>query len=130
VADFHGLPHFPNVLNVKSSLWLSMASVNMGWTCVGGAVGIAMEKVGRLKKRTVSAKAKCQNAFVVPSRSRAFWNEEGTLLNFARIFSRSLLPIPKNELSSFLNTLLDCRGGKSPCFQRYWSVTFLAWCFG
>jgi hypothetical protein len=27
-----------------------MASVNMGWTCVGGAVEIAMEKVGRLKK--------------------------------------------------------------------------------
>jgi hypothetical protein len=65
-----------------------MASVNMGWTCVGGAVGIAMEKVGRLKKRTVSAKAKCQNGFVAPSRSRAFWDEEGTLFEISHASSQ------------------------------------------
>src|SRR5579871_4677119 len=30
VADFHGLPHFSNLLNVKSSLWCCTESVNIG----------------------------------------------------------------------------------------------------
>jgi hypothetical protein len=56
VADFHGLPHFPNVLNVKSSLWCGMASVNTrgflgtNRACAGSECKVASPPNARDKK--------------------------------------------------------------------------------
>jgi hypothetical protein len=60
VADFHGLPHFPNLLIVKSSLWRRLAGVNIGYFLAPGQFELHTQKSCPPEKKGCLYKNKCK----------------------------------------------------------------------
>jgi hypothetical protein len=76
VADFHGLPRFPNLLIVKVSLWRGKTSVNTGYFAAAQQFGLQIQKsCPPEKKRRPTANV---SVFVEASRSHVLRDGEGT----------------------------------------------------
>jgi len=59
VADLHGLPHFSNLLNVKSSLWRCMTSVNKGGLAAMHESVLYMQKAAQITGGLYKTNRKC-----------------------------------------------------------------------